>query len=188
MRRCCILPVVSLSGTKPYWDRLLVIHFISVPLLRKNLILLIHAISWPKYLQGQPMFSYASIMLENHFLIFSIVCSFHLVNIYSFIKVNVYSIDITDGIRLRYYMNAEKGRVSIIIHGLCHLLSPCQAAGQQLELYRSTYVMLILLVIYFQCGNRKEFSRRESYPTMFHWDSPKFGFVGVREIHPGIDR
>ena len=54
------------------------------------------------------MFSYASIMLENHFLIFSIVCSFHLVNIYSFIKVNVYSIDITDGIRLRYYMNAEK--------------------------------------------------------------------------------
>lgn len=79
------------------------------------------------------MFSYASIMLENHFLIFSIVCSFHLVNIYSFIKVNVYSIDITDGIRLRYYMNAEKGRVSIIIHGLCHLLSPCQAAGQQLE-------------------------------------------------------
>ncbi len=47
------------------------------------------------------MFSYASIMLENHFLIFSIVCSFHLVNIYSFIKVNVYSIDITDGIRLR---------------------------------------------------------------------------------------
>ncbi|KAA1335743.1 hypothetical protein F1E03_06155 [Escherichia coli] len=23
MRRCCILPVVSLSGTKPYWDRLL---------------------------------------------------------------------------------------------------------------------------------------------------------------------
>lgn len=134
------------------------------------------------------MFSYASIMLENHFLIFSIVCSFHLVNIYSFIKVNVYSIDITDGIRLRYYMNAEKGRVSIIIHGLCHLLSPYQAAGQQLELYRSTYVMLILLVIYFQCGNRKEFSRRESYPTMFHWDSPRFGFVGVREIHPGIDR
>ena len=24
MRRCCILPVVSLSGTKPYWDRVLV--------------------------------------------------------------------------------------------------------------------------------------------------------------------
>ncbi len=72
------------------------------------------------------MFSYASIMLENHFLIFSIVCSFHLVNIYSFIKVNVYSIDITDGIRLRYYMNAEKGRVSIICQYLDEFHVPRQ--------------------------------------------------------------
>ena len=30
MRRCCILPVVSLSGTKPYWDRLLVCFFFSI--------------------------------------------------------------------------------------------------------------------------------------------------------------
>ncbi|STU71619.1 Uncharacterised protein [Klebsiella pneumoniae] len=90
------------------------------------------------------MFSYASIMLENHFLIFSIVCSFHLVNIYSFIKVNVYSIDITDGIRLRYYMNAEKGRVSIIIHGLCHLLSPCQPQDSSWN-----FIVLLMLCSYY---------------------------------------